>query len=79
MKLNIGENIRKNRTRLGWTQTQLAEQLGTSVQSVSRWESGGGYPDMELLPELAKIFGVTVDNLLGCGGGGGNIGFGETA
>ena len=35
MKLNIGENIRKNRTRLGWTQTQLAEQLGTSVQQVS--------------------------------------------
>ena len=67
MKLNIGENIRKNRTCLGWTQTQLAERLGTSVQSVSRWESGGGYPDMELLPELAKIFGVTVDNLLGCG------------
>jgi len=67
MKLNIGENIRKNRTRLGWTQTQLAERLGTSVQSVSRWESGGGYPDMELLPELARAFGVSVDELMGYG------------
>ena len=67
MKLNIGENIRKNRTRLGWTQTQLAERLGTSVQSVSRWESGGGYPDMELLPELARAFAVSVDELIGYG------------
>lgn len=67
MKLNIGENIRKNRTRLGWTQTQLAERLGTSVQSVSRWESGGGYPDMELLPELARAFDVSVDELFGSG------------
>ena len=67
MKLNIGENIRKNRTRLGWTQTQLAERLGTSVQSVSRWESGGGYPDMELLPELARVFDVSVDELFGSG------------
>ena len=66
MKLNIGENIRKYRTQMEWTQTQLAERLGVSIQSVSRWESGGGYPDMELLPELARVFAVSVDELLGC-------------
>ena len=63
MKLNIGENIRKYRKQMEMTQEQLAEQLGTSVQSVSRWESGGGYPDMELLPELARVFGVSVNEL----------------
>ncbi len=67
MKLHIGENIRKFRKNMNLTQEQLAERLGASVQSVSRWESGGGYPDMELLPELARVFGVSVDELLGYG------------
>ncbi len=67
MKLNIGENIRKYRKNMNLTQEQLAEQLGASVQSVSRWESGGGYPDMELLPVLARVFDVSVDELIGYG------------
>lgn len=71
MKLNIGENIRKFRKNMNLTQEQLAERLGASVQSVSRWESGGGYPDMELLPELARVFDVSVDMLLGCREGNG--------
>jgi len=64
MKLSLGENIRKYRKQLDWTQEQLADRLGVSYQSVSRWESGAGYPDMELLPVLAGIFGVTFDQLL---------------
>ena len=64
MKLSLGENIRKYRKQLEWTQEQLADRLGVSYQSVSRWESGAGYPDMELLPVLAGIFGVTFDQLL---------------
>lgn len=67
MKLNLGENIRTNRRRLGMTQEQLAERLGTTFQSVSRWENGTTYPDMELLPDMARLFSVTVDDLLGCG------------
>ncbi len=67
MKLNIGENIRKYRKNMNWTQEQLAEMLGASVQSVSRWESGGGYPEMELLPEIARTFAVSVDELMGYG------------
>ena len=66
MKLNIGENIRRLRRGMDMTQEQLADKLGVAYQSVSRWENGTTYPDMELLPALSGIFGVTVDELLGC-------------
>ncbi len=65
MKLTLGDNIRTFRRAMDMTQEQLAEQLGVSFQSVSRWENGTTYPDMELLPALARIFSVTVDALLG--------------
>lgn len=64
MKLNLGENIRTLRRSANMTQEQLADQLGVSFQSVSRWENGSTYPDMELLPTIARIFSVTVDSLL---------------
>ncbi len=66
MKLNLGENIRIYRKKINWTQEQLADRLGVSGQSVSRWEKGATYPDMEFLPVLAKLFGCTTDDLLGC-------------
>ncbi len=65
MKLNIGENIRRLRRNADITQEELAERMGVSYQSVSRWETGTTYPDMELLPSLAELFSVTVDELLG--------------
>ena len=65
MKLNIGENIRRLRRAADMTQEQLADKLGVSYQSVSRWENGTTYPDMEFLPVLSSIFGVTVDELIG--------------
>ena len=65
MKLNIGENIRRLRRGMDMTQEQLADKLGVAYQSVSRWENGTTYPDMEMLPALSSIFGVTVDELLG--------------
>ena len=65
MKLNIGENIRRLRRSADMTQEQLADKLGVAYQSVSRWENGTTYPDMELLPALSSIFGVMVDELLG--------------
>ncbi len=55
MKLNIGENIRNCRRKMNLTQEQLAEKLGVSFQSVSRWENDLTYPDTELLPVLSKI------------------------
>ncbi len=65
LKLNIGENIKFYRKSQDITQESLSEMLGVSCQSVSRWESGTCYPDVELLPTIADIFNVSVDKLLG--------------
>lgn len=65
MKLQLGENLRTLRRNMEITQEELAEVLGVSCQSVSRWENNACYPDMELLPTLAEFFGVTTDQLLG--------------
>lgn len=65
MKLMIGENIKRLRRERDMTQEELAEQLDVSFQSVSRWENGACYPDMEMLPAVAGFFGVTVDSLMG--------------
>jgi len=68
MKLEFAKNLRELRLRRDLTQDELAEELGVSVQTVSRWESSAktSYPDIELLPAIAGFFGVTVDELLGC-------------
>ena len=65
MQLNLGNNIRQYRRRDKRTQEQLAEVLGVTAQAVSRWESGGSYPDMDLIPSIANFFGVTIDELFG--------------
>ena len=65
MQLNLGEKIRELRRRDGRTQENLAEALGVTSQAVSRWEAGGSYPDMELMPSIANYFGVTIDELFG--------------
>ncbi len=65
MKLNIGENIRKHRRNMDITQEQFAEKIGVSFQAVSRWENGNTYPDMELLPAIAKFFDISIDQLMG--------------
>ncbi len=65
MQLNIGNKIRELRRRDGRTQEALAEALGVTGQAVSRWESGGSYPDMEIMPAIANYFGVTIDELFG--------------
>ena len=65
MKLYIGENIKRLRREMDMTQEELAEQLGVSFQSVSRWENDACYPDMELILEIAAFFGVTADELMG--------------
>lgn len=65
MKLHIGANIRTLRRQADMTQEQLAEMLGVTYQSVSRWENEENYPDLELIPLLAKVFGTTLDILMG--------------
>ena len=65
MKLTIGENIRKFRKKNDLTQEELAERLGVTYQSVSRWENGATYPDLELLPAISELLSVSLDELLG--------------
>lgn len=65
MIIKIGERIRELRGKAEITQEKLAEYLGVTYQAVSRWESGICYPDIELLPALARYFGVSADILLG--------------
>lgn len=61
----IAENLRNFRKRLGMTQEDVAEAVFVAPQSVSKWERGETAPDIELLPSLAKLLGVSVDALLG--------------
>ena len=63
--MNLGINIKSLRTQKKMTQDELAELLGTTSKSVSRWEQSLTYPDITLLPFIANIFEVTVDELLG--------------
>lgn len=65
MQLDLGNNIRQFRRRDKKTQEALAEALGVTSQAVSRWESGGSYPDMNLIPSIANFFGVSIDELFG--------------
>ena len=65
MKLTIGENIRNYRKKNDLTQEALADRLGVTYQSISRWENGATYPDLELIPVIAETLKVTVDELLG--------------
>ena len=62
--LHLAENLRLGRLQKGMTQEELAECLGVTPQSVSKWERGESIPDVLTLVELAQIFGVTVDDLL---------------
>ena len=65
MALSIGKKIQIKRKAMGLTQEQLAEALGVSIAAVSKWETGAAYPDITLLPPLARLLDSTVDDLLG--------------
>ncbi|MBQ9562383.1 MAG: helix-turn-helix domain-containing protein [Lachnospiraceae bacterium] len=61
--MELGKKIRQLRFKANLTQEQLAEKLGISAQSVSKWENGATMPDITTLPLLAETFGVTIDDL----------------
>ena len=65
MQLDLGQKIRELRRRDGRTQEALAEALGVTAQAISRWESNGGYPDMEMIPSIANYFHISIDELFG--------------
>ena len=61
----LSANLKKYRIMKELTQEDVAEYLGITPQSVSKWERGESYPDITLLPALANIFETSVDLLLG--------------
>ena len=63
--IHIGETIKKLRKERNVTQDALANFIGVSYQSVSKWERNESYPDITLIPSIASFFGVTTDELLG--------------
>lgn len=63
-KLKIGEVIKKLRREKGMTQEQLADIMGVSIPAVSKWESGITYPDITILPSIARLFDVSIDRLM---------------
>ena len=64
MSLKIGENIAYLRNQRGLTQEELAKVFLVSNQSVSKWEAGKCCPDIELIPQIACFFDVSIDKLL---------------
>lgn len=61
----MGKRIMQLRKEKGYTQEQLAEQMGVSAQAVSKWENDVSCPDISILPLLSEKLGVTTDELLG--------------
>lgn len=60
----LADKIIDERKKNGWSQEDLAEQLGVSRQSVSKWESAGSVPDLKKVIQMAELFGVSTDYLL---------------
>ena len=63
--LHFPENITRLRQAQGLTQEVLADHIGVTKASVSKWERGQSLPDAPVLAELASFFGVTLDELVG--------------
>ncbi len=61
--MDMGKEIRRLRNDRGLTQEALAAALNVTAQTVSKWECGNSIPDVQLLPEIAVYFGVTIDQL----------------
>ena len=64
MNMTLGEKIVYLRKQQGWSQEDLAEQLGISRQSISKWESETSVPELDKLVRISEIFHVSTDYLL---------------
>lgn len=62
--MKTGAYLAMLRKARGATQQEIADQLGVSNKTVSKWESGGGLPDITVLPALAELYGVAADDIL---------------
>ena len=63
--MTIGQNIKKFRKDKGYTQKDLAEMVGVSVQAISKWETDVGYPDISQIVPLASALNVSIDDIFG--------------
>lgn len=61
--MRIGEQIKNHRKNVGFTQEQVAEYLGVSTPAVNKWEKGNTYPDISLLPALARLLKIDMNEL----------------
>ena len=65
MKETFGQRFTRLRKKLGFTQEEIAEKVNITAQAVSKWENDLSAPDISLLPILADILNVSLDELLG--------------
>lgn len=63
MEKTIGKKLYDLRKQSGFTQDYVAEKLGVSAQAVSKWENDIACPDIMTLPNIAKLYGITIDEL----------------
>ncbi len=63
----LADNIQKLRKKCGLTQEELAGKLGVTFQAVSKWENAKSAPDILLLPQMAEIFGCSIDEIFSRG------------
>ena len=63
MEFHLGKAIQILRKKRRISQGELAQQLHVSIQAVSKWETGRANPELSLLPGLAELFGVSIDEL----------------
>ena len=61
----LGSRIAKKRKALNLTQEEFSQLLGVTAQAVSKWENDASCPDIMLLPEISKVLGVSIDELMG--------------
>lgn len=67
MSIKQGDYLKKLRTQNHLSQEKLAEKLGVSRQSISKWEQGYAVPDTDNMLKLSKLYGLSVDDILNCG------------
>ncbi len=65
MQLKVSENIKRYRKSMDLTQEELAEALGVTIGAVSKWENGNNVPNITTLMELANLYNISMDELLG--------------
>ena len=66
--MNFAEHLMSLRRQRGWSQEELGNQVGVTRQTVSKWEMGQSTPELEKLVELSRLFGMSIDRLVGLEG-----------